>query len=54
MLAQSLVKAKQFGLNNVLVTCEEANRASAKVIENNGGKLTEKVIDSEESLSERC
>ena len=39
MLALALKKAKQIGLDKVLITCDADNIASAKVVENNGGKL---------------
>lgn len=39
MLSLALKKAKQLGLNKVLITCDNDNYASAKVIENNNGKL---------------
>ena len=32
-------KAKELGLSKVLVTCDEDNIASIKIIERNGGKL---------------
>lgn len=44
MLALALKKAKQMGINKVLVTCDNDNYASAKVIENNNGKL-ENIVD---------
>lgn len=37
MLAMALKKAKRMGLNKVLVTCNEDNIGSARVIEKNGG-----------------
>lgn len=48
MLSLALKKAKQLGLNKVLITCDNDNYASAKVIENNNGKLeniVENLID---------
>jgi len=39
MLALALKKAKQMHLSKVLITCDEDNIGSAKVIENNGGVL---------------
>lgn len=39
MLALALEKARQRGLERVLLTCNQANRASARVIEKNGGVL---------------
>jgi len=43
ILALSLDKAKQLGLKKVLVTCNDDNVASIKIIERNGGKLADKV-----------
>ena len=37
MLKQTLAFACQLGLERVLITCDEANFASSKVIEKNGG-----------------
>lgn len=37
MLELALIKAKEFGLNKVLISCEIHNIGSRKVIENNGG-----------------
>ena len=37
MLELALKKAKEIGLDRVLISCREDNVASAKVIENNGG-----------------
>ena len=48
MLALALKKAKTMGLEKVLVTCDEDNIGSAKVIEKNGGVLEniiENIID---------
>ena len=48
MLSLALKKAKLMGLDRVLITCDDDNFASAKVIENNNGKLenvVENVID---------
>ena len=42
MLALALNHAKTMGLDSVLLTCDKANIASAKVIQNNGGKLDSK------------
>ena len=39
MLALGLEKALSLGLRRVLVTCDPANAASARVIQKNGGKL---------------
>lgn len=45
ILALSLEKAKSFGVNKALLTCEKHNIASRKVIEKNGGvfRRSEKV-----------
>ncbi len=42
ILALSLEKAKDLGLKRVLVTCDDDNIASARIIQNNGGKLADK------------
>ena len=39
MLSMALLKARQLGLNRVLITCDRNNRASARVIEKNRGVL---------------
>lgn len=36
-----LEKAKQWGYNEVIITCNIENQASARIIEKNGGKLIE-------------
>lgn len=56
MLRLALIKAKQMGLDRVLITCDLDNPASAKVIENNGGKLenvVENVIDNKPIKTKR-
>ena len=40
ILSLMLEKARDFGLSRVLLTCDACNRASARVIEKNGGVLT--------------
>ncbi len=44
ILRLGLVKAKELGLSRVLVTCDEDNTGSRKIIEYNGGKL-ENIIE---------
>ncbi|MHB2022565.1 MAG: GNAT family N-acetyltransferase [Mycobacteriales bacterium] len=44
MLRQGLIVARSFGVESVLVTCDEDNLVSARVIEKNGGIL-ESVIE---------
>jgi predicted acetyltransferase len=39
MLRLTLEKAKDMGIRRVLVTCDDDNPASARVIEKNGGTL---------------
>lgn len=57
MLAYALRYAKQeLGLSRVLITCNDKNVASARVIEKNGGVLQDKiinVIEGRECLSRR-
>ncbi|MDT2832942.1 GNAT family N-acetyltransferase [Vagococcus carniphilus] len=47
ILKEALKKAKDHDLNRVLVTCDEDNIPSAKVIEANGGVLESIILDSE-------
>lgn len=56
MLKQALVNAKKMGLNKVLITCNDDNIGSAKVIEKNGGVLENKIkniIDGNEITTRR-
>ena len=39
----ALEKAKELGIDKVLITCDDDNIGSQKVIENNGGLLENKV-----------
>ena len=48
MLAETLIKARGYGISDCLVTCDKSNTASAKTIINNDG-----VFDSEEFLEDR-
>lgn len=50
MLNLALEKCKELGLEEVEITCKEENVASAKTIENNCGKLIEKVYIPEEQI----
>jgi len=43
MLSLVLEKANVLGIKRVLVTCDDNNIASARVIEKNGGKLADKI-----------
>ena len=45
ILALTLEKAKKLGLKRVLVTCDDNNIASAKIIEKNGGVLKDRYSD---------
>ncbi|WP_244918731.1 GNAT family N-acetyltransferase [Paenibacillus dendritiformis] len=40
MLRLLLAEARRIGLREVLLTCDEDNMASRRVIEKNGGRLT--------------
>ncbi len=44
MLALALPEAKKLGIDRVLLTCDDDNIASAKIIESNGGILENKII----------
>lgn len=48
ILRLGLIKAKELGLSCVLVTCDEDNTGSRKIIECNGGKL-ENIIEVKDS-----
>ena len=48
ILRLGLFKAKELGLNRVLVTCDEDNAGSRKIIEHNGGQL-ENIIEVKDS-----
>jgi len=47
ILALTLEKAKELRLKRVLVTCDDNNVASAKIIEKNGGILEDKYWNDE-------
>ncbi len=47
ILALTLEKAKELGLKRVLVTCDDNNISSAKIIEKNGGILEDKYCNDE-------
>jgi predicted acetyltransferase len=44
LLRQTLEKARRIGILRALVTCDDDNRASARVIEKNGGRLEDRVV----------
>ncbi len=46
MLHLALEKARKMGLTRVLITCDDDNAASARVIEKNGGRL-ENIIEND-------
>ncbi|MFA6992845.1 MAG: GNAT family N-acetyltransferase [Candidatus Gracilibacteria bacterium] len=52
MLGMGLQKAKKLGLDKVLITCDETNFGSKKVIENNGGIL-ENTVPQENGMPTR-
>jgi len=45
ILELALEKAREIGLKKVLITCDEANIASKKIIEKNKGQFQDKVFD---------
>jgi len=53
ILALTLEKAKQLGLKRVLVTCDDNNVSSAKIIEKNGGILEDKFCSDESEQPKR-
>lgn len=44
ILTLTLAEARRLGMNRALVTCDTDNVGSAKIIENNGGKLEEQAV----------
>ncbi|HIS68324.1 MAG TPA: GNAT family N-acetyltransferase [Candidatus Gallacutalibacter stercoravium] len=51
MLSKALTYAKEvIGLTRVLITCDEDNLGSARVIEKNGGVLQDKIINTIEGV----
>ncbi|MCF7844919.1 MAG: GNAT family N-acetyltransferase [Kiritimatiellales bacterium] len=52
ILKLALEKAKELGINKVLVTCDEMNIGSRKIIEANGGVL-DRIKDSEDEDRDR-
>lgn len=53
ILRLTLEKAKALGLKRVLVTCDEDNIASAKIIEKNGGMLEDTYQENEMAVPKR-
>jgi predicted acetyltransferase len=53
MLRQSLPVAKGLRLDRLLLTCDDTNLASARVIESCGGQLENKILDGESGLHRR-
>lgn len=53
ILRQSLVRAKELGIERALVTCEDDNVGSAAVIEHCGGQLESVVHDTESGKPKR-
>jgi len=56
LLRQALLKALSLNINDVLITCDDANIGSARVIEKNGGQLENKlenIVDGKRILTRR-
>ena len=53
ILGQALIIARAHGVDRVLVTCDEDNLASAKVIESHGGVLEDRRLDPDGVLKRR-
>ncbi len=51
ILALALPKARELGIERVLLTCDETNVASRKIIEKNGGVLENKVPNPETGVA---
>lgn len=53
ILALTLEKAKELRIKRILITCDDDNIASAKVIEKNGGKLADKRMSKDSTVPKR-
>lgn len=53
ILRLGLIKAKEIGLEDVLILCSEDNPASRKIIEGNGGIYESNIVDSDGELLRR-
>ena len=53
LLRRALVECKEMGLDKVLVTCDENNVGSRKIIEKNGGVL-ENIVPTETDKPAKC
>jgi predicted acetyltransferase len=53
ILKLTLERARELGLEWVLVTCDEDNIASAKIIERNGGVLEDMYQEDETAVPKR-
>lgn len=53
ILKLALLKAKKLGIKKALITCDDSNIASQKIIENNNGKLKDKIKQKNGILSRR-
>ena len=54
MLRLALKKAREIGLKQVLITCNDDNPGSARVIEKNGGILQDKVFAESDGFRRLC
>jgi len=50
VLKMTLEEAKKIGMREVLITCNDSNIGSCKIIEANNGELIDKVFDEEEEV----
>lgn len=53
LLKMGLEKCKEIGMENVLITCDEDNIGSAKVIINNGGQEDQSEVDEDQTVKRR-
>jgi predicted acetyltransferase len=53
ILELTLQKARELGLKRVLITCDDDNIASIKIIERNGGVLEDKITNEERNVPKR-
>ncbi len=53
ILRQTLLEAEAHGFSEVLITCDDDNPGSFKIIEANGGRLIDRMFDPEEKVTIR-
>lgn len=50
LLYQALLKVQEFNINGIYIACRQSNMGLIKIIEKNGGRFTNTVVDEEGRL----